>query len=134
MKGIRRTLGTAQTGKSPVKAEHLRTIISGLDADRALDVRDRALLLIGFAGAFRRSELVGLGIEDLEFNENGLVVYLRRSKTDPEGQGRKVGIRTVPLPRRARCGPSKLGWRSSRPTKDHFSAPWTGTDGFTPPA
>ena len=48
--------------------------------------------MIGFAGAFRRSELVGLNIEDLEFNKNGLVVHLRRSKTDPEGQGRKVGI------------------------------------------
>jgi site-specific recombinase XerD len=92
MKGIRRTLGTAQIGKSPVKVEHLRTIIAGLDPGRALDVRDRALLLIGFAGAFRRSELVGLNIEDLEFNDNGLVVHLRRSKTDPEGQGRKVGI------------------------------------------
>jgi len=92
MKGIRRTLGTAQTGKSPVKVEHLRTIIAGLDPERTLDVRDRALILIGFAGAFRRSELVGLDVEDLEFNENGLVVHLRRSKTDPEGQGRKVGI------------------------------------------
>jgi site-specific recombinase XerD len=92
MKGIRRTLGTAQTGKSPVKVEHLRTIIAGLDPGRALDVRDRALMLVGFAGAFRRSELVGLNIEDFEFNEDGLVVHLRRSKTDPEGQGRKVGI------------------------------------------
>jgi site-specific recombinase XerD len=87
MKGIRRTLGTAQTGKSPVKVERLRTIVAGLDLERTIDIRDRALLLIGFAGAFRRSELVGLGIEDLEFNENGLVVHLTRSKTDPEGQG-----------------------------------------------
>ena len=92
MKGIRRTLGTAQTGKSPVKVEHLRTIMAGFDADRALDIRDRALILVGFAGAFRRSELVGLDIKDLEFNENGLVAHLRRSKTDPERQGRKVGI------------------------------------------
>jgi integrase len=92
MKGIRRTLGTAQTGKSPVKVEHLRTITADLDPGRALDVRDRALMLVGFAGAFRRSELVGLNIEDSEFNEDGLVVHLRRSKTDPEGQGRKVGI------------------------------------------
>ena len=55
-------------------------------------VRVRALMPVGFAGAFRWSELVGLNSEDLEFNENGLVVHLRRSKTDPEGQGRKVGI------------------------------------------
>jgi len=64
MKGIRRTLGTAQTGKSPVKVEHLRTITAGLDPDRPLDIRDRALVLVGFAGAFRRSELAGLNIED----------------------------------------------------------------------
>ena len=70
----------------------MRTIIAGLDPDRALDIRDRALLLVGFAGAFRRSELVGLDIEELEFNENGLVAHLRRSKTDPERQGRKGGI------------------------------------------
>jgi integrase len=92
MKRIRRSLGTAQAGKSPAKVEHLRTITAGLDPDRALDVRDRVLILIGFAGAFQRSELVGSDSEDLEFNENGLVVHLRRSKTDPEGQGRKVGI------------------------------------------
>ena len=134
MKGIRRTLGTAQAGKSPVKVEHFRAVTAGLDADRALDVRDRALMLIGFAGAFRRSELVGLNIEDLEFNEDGLVVHLRRSKTDPEGQGRKVGIPYGPRPPPARCGRSKLGSRSSRSPKDRFSAPSTGTDGSTPPA
>ncbi|MGH9454256.1 MAG: site-specific integrase [Terriglobia bacterium] len=49
-------------------------------------------MLVGFAGAFRRSELVGLNVEDFEFNDDGLVVHLRRSKTDPEGRGRKVGI------------------------------------------
>ena len=51
--------GSAQIAKGPQKVEHLRTITAGLDPDRALDVRDRVLILIGFAGAFRRSELVG---------------------------------------------------------------------------
>jgi len=92
MKGIRRALGTSQIGKSPVTVEHLRAITAAFDPERVLDTRDRTLLLVGFAGAFRRSELVGLNIEDLEFNDNGLVVHLRRSKTDPEGQGRRVGI------------------------------------------
>lgn len=55
-------------------------------------LRDRALLLLGFAGAFRRSELVGLDVADLTFTSAGLVVRLRRSKTDQEGQGRPVGI------------------------------------------
>ena len=60
--------------------------------DRLLGVRDRALLLVGFAGAFRRSELVSLNVRDLKFTNDGLTVTLRRSKTDQEGSGRKVGI------------------------------------------
>jgi site-specific recombinase XerD len=54
--------------------------------------RDRALLLIGFAGAFRRSELVALDVADATEGHEGLTVHLRRSKTDQEGQGRTVGI------------------------------------------
>jgi site-specific recombinase XerD len=92
MAGIRRSKGTAQTGKRPLAAADLRTLLAPLDARRILDVRDRALLLAGFAGAFRRSELVGLNVTDLEFNREGLIVNVRRSKTDQEGQGRRVGI------------------------------------------
>jgi integrase len=54
--------------------------------------RNRALLLMGFAGGFRRSELSALDVEDVVKNDDGLVVKLRRSKTDPEGKGREVGI------------------------------------------
>jgi integrase len=54
--------------------------------------RDRALVLLGFAGAFRRSELVGLDIEDCVFGKDGLTVTFRRSKTDQDGTGRKIGI------------------------------------------
>jgi integrase len=57
-----------------------------------IGARDRALLLIGFAGAFRRSELVALNAEDIQFTSEGLVVTLRRSKTDQEGECRKIGI------------------------------------------
>ncbi len=57
-----------------------------------LGVRDRALLLVGFAGAFRRSELVSLDVADLSFTSDGLEVTLKRSKTDQEGQGRRIGI------------------------------------------
>jgi integrase len=60
--------------------------------DNLLGIRDRALLLIGFAGGFRRSELVALNVEDLEFKREGLVVTIRKSKTDQEGIGRKIGI------------------------------------------
>jgi len=57
-----------------------------------IGMRDRALLLLGFSGAFRRSEVVGLDVADLDFNRDGLTVNLRRSKTDQDGQGRKIGI------------------------------------------
>src|SRR5262245_57335119 len=55
-------------------------------------LRDRAILLLGFAGAFRRSELVGLDVTDLEFCTGGLRVSIRKSKTDQEGLGVKIAI------------------------------------------
>jgi len=59
---------------------------------RFFNARLRALMLLGFAGAFRRSELVGLDTEDCSFGKDGLTVTLRRSKTDQQGTGRKIGI------------------------------------------
>jgi integrase len=84
--GIRRAKGTA-----PALTEDLRLMVRAMPYS-LLGSRDRALLLIGFAGAFRRSELVSLDVEDLAFEREGVVVTLRRSKTDPVGQGRKIGI------------------------------------------
>lgn len=92
MAGIRRRKGTAPAGKRPVVTEDMRAMVGTLDSGRMLDVRDRALLLVGFAGAFRRSELVALDVENLSFGRGGLVATIRRSKTDQEGQGRRVGI------------------------------------------
>lgn len=57
-----------------------------------LGLRDRALLLIGFTGGFRRSELVGLDHDAVAITRDGLVLTIRRSKTDQEGEGRKVGL------------------------------------------
>jgi site-specific recombinase XerD len=91
MAGIRRTKGTAQIAKKPVLVTDLRQIVGALP-ETLLGVRDRALLLMGFAGAFRRSELVALDVADIEFNREGLTVTIGRSKTDQEGQGRKVGL------------------------------------------
>ena len=71
--------------------DDLRRLLELLDRT-PLGLRDRALLLLGFAGAFRRSELVSLDVEDLEFTPRGVRVQLRRSKTDQEGQGRPVGV------------------------------------------
>jgi site-specific recombinase XerD len=91
MKGIRRTKGTAPTQKAPTLTEDIRAMVDATDAG-LIGVRDRALVLLGFAGAFRRSELVSLDIEDCAFGKDGLTVTLRRSKTDELGEGRKIGI------------------------------------------
>jgi len=91
MAGIRRSKGTAPQAKLPTLTEDVRRMVAALP-EGLLGVRDRALLLVGFAGAFRRSELVGLNVDDCQFSQEGLVVVLRRSKTDQESQGRKVAI------------------------------------------
>jgi site-specific recombinase XerD len=91
MAGIRRTKGTAQTAKTPVSVEDLRGMIAQLP-DGLIGIRDRVVLLVGFSGAFRRSELVSLNLEDVQFVREGMVLTLRRSKTDQDGSSRKVGI------------------------------------------
>jgi integrase len=91
MKGIRRTKGTASAQKAPAVTDDIRAMLDATDAG-LIGTRDRALVLLGFAGAFRRSELVGLDVEDCVFGKDGLTVTLRRSKTDQDGQGRKIGI------------------------------------------
>ena len=91
LKGIKRTFGTAPVQKAPTLTADIRTMV-GAAGDGLIGVRDRALILLGFAGAFRRSEVVGLDVEDLDFNRDGLTVNLRRSKADQEGEGRKIGI------------------------------------------
>ena len=101
MQGIRRTLGTAQRRvKALVKDDLLETLVLSDQQMPMKAARDRALLLLGFAGAFRRSELVGINTDDLEFTSQGCDVLLRRSKTDQEGEGRLVFI---PYAKGERC-------------------------------
>jgi integrase len=90
-RGIRRTIGTAQREARPVLLEDLTAMLRTLPAG-LLGARDRALLLVGFAGAFRRAELAAIRTEDLAWSDRGVVVTLRRSKTDQEGAGRGVAI------------------------------------------
>jgi site-specific recombinase XerD len=91
LKGIRRSLGTAQPGKEPLLTGNILEMLNSLD-DGLLGCRDRALLLVGFAGGFRRSELVSLDVEDVGETADGLVIRVRRSKTDPEGKGTMVAL------------------------------------------
>jgi integrase len=91
LKGIRRALGTAAVQKAPALTADIRAMVEASDAG-LIGARDRAIILLGFAGAFRRAEIVGLDVSDLAFSRDGLTVMLRRSKTDQEAQGRKIGI------------------------------------------
>ena len=85
LKGIKRTLGTAAIQKAPALTDDIRAMLEATDAG-LIGLRDRALILLGFAGAFRRSEVVGLDVDDCTFNKDGLTVTLRRSKTDQAGR------------------------------------------------
>ena len=91
LRGIRRTIGTARAGKAPATADVLMQMVA-LCPDNMIGRRDRALLALGFAGAFRRSELCALQVEDLVEVPDGLRVLIRRSKTDQTGEGQEVAI------------------------------------------
>jgi integrase len=91
LSGIRRTIGAAPVRKKAATSDIVLGMVGGKGASLR-DLRDRAILLIGFAGAFRRSELVALNVEDLEWTAEGVLITIRRSKTDQEGLGRKVAI------------------------------------------
>ena len=91
MKGIRRELGAARQGKSPILTKHIKRWLDSLGDDITAK-RDRAMVPVGFAGGFRRADLVALQYSDLEFMGKGVIVYIRHSKTDQESKGQQVGI------------------------------------------
>jgi site-specific recombinase XerD len=91
MRGIRRRIGVTARQVDALMTDDMRRIMAVLP-ETLKGRRDRALLLLGYAGAFRRSELVAFDVADLTFREEGVVICLRRSKTDQEGEGRWVAI------------------------------------------
>jgi site-specific recombinase XerD len=91
LRGIRRTIGSAPVRKAPATADKIVAMVATAPAGLR-GLRDRAVLLLGFAGAFRRSELVALDLADLEFCDGGLRVTIRQSKTDQEGHGETIAI------------------------------------------
>ena len=82
--GIKRTLGSRQKAKKPILINDLKLIIKAIDKEK---IRDKALILIGFAGGFRRSELVNIYYDDVEFVNEGVKILIKRSKTDQSGEG-----------------------------------------------
>jgi site-specific recombinase XerD len=91
MRGIRREIGTAPDRKLPATSDRIADMLRGIP-ETLIGKRDRALLLIGFAGALRRSELVALNVSDLVDAPDGLRITIRRSKTDQEGVGQTIAI------------------------------------------
>jgi site-specific recombinase XerD len=88
--GIKRTNGSNQKGKKPLLINDLKLIINAIDESKEKNIRkirDKALVLIGFSGGFRRSELVDIEYEDIEFVEEGVKIFVKRSKTDQSGEG-----------------------------------------------
>ena len=93
--GIKRRKGVNQKGKKPLLINDLKHIIDLINQQNEPDIkklRNKALLLIGFAGGFRRNELISLNLEDLEFVFEGLKINIKRSKTDQFGEGFTKGI------------------------------------------
>jgi site-specific recombinase XerD len=91
LRGIRRTIGAAPERKDAATADRVGDMLAMIP-DTLPGIRDRALLLLGFAGAFRRSELVALMVTDLVETQGGLRVMIRKSKTDQEGAGQEIAI------------------------------------------
>ena len=88
--GIKRTLGSRQKAKKPILINDLKLIIKAIGKDK---IRDKALILVGFAGGFRRSELVNIYFQDIDFVPEGVKILIRRSKTDQSGEG---SIKAIP--------------------------------------
>jgi site-specific recombinase XerD len=88
--GIKRQIGVAQKGKRPLTIDNLKKIINSIDSKElcvARKLRDKTILLLGFAGGFRRSELTNLNYDDLDFVNEGIKIKIKKSKTDQFGEG-----------------------------------------------
>ena len=93
--GIKRIKGSFQTGKKPILINHLNKIVESINKEnfpKIKKLRDKSIILIGFSGGFRRSEIISIDYEDLEFVEEGLKIIVKRSKTDQYGEGHLKGI------------------------------------------
>jgi integrase len=92
-RGLRRILGVAPIRQAhPLTVAELSQIVAAIDTDDAKDLRDRAILLLGYASAMRPGEISALDIEDLQRKPTGVLIRIRRSKTDPDAQGQLVGV------------------------------------------
>jgi integrase len=92
LQGIQRTEYSKPNKKKPIAVSLLSNLIEQIDTDTPAGIRDKAFMLIGFACAMRRSELVNLRVEDIEKTDQGLLIDIPLSKTDQEGKGQSVAV------------------------------------------
>tara|TARA_Y100000590_G_scaffold329125_1_gene373752 strand:+ start:828 stop:1742 length:915 start_codon:yes stop_codon:yes gene_type:complete len=92
--GIKRVKGSHQKAKKPILINELKLIVNVVDKDKneKRKFKNKALILVGFAGGFRRSELVAILYEDVDFVSEGVKIFVKRSKTDQSGEGMTKGI------------------------------------------
>ena len=93
--GIKRAKGSNQKSKKPILISDLKLIINAIDQSNQSEkkkIRDKALILVGFSGGFRRSELVNINNDDVEFVNEGVKIFIKRSKTDQSGEGMTKAI------------------------------------------
>jgi integrase len=92
-RGLRRILGVAPSRRAhPLTVAELGQIVTPIDTDSAKDIRDRAILLLGYASAMRPGEISALNVEDILRKPTGVLITIRRSKTDQDAQGQLVGV------------------------------------------
>lgn len=105
MKGIERSYGVAQMGKAPATLAAIEKMVNACPPNTLDGLRSRAILLVGYAGAFRRSELAALTMDDLKWTNEGVVITVRRSKTDQRGRG---FVKAIPYVEGTLCAATAL--------------------------
>jgi site-specific recombinase XerD len=92
LSGIRRSIGAPPVRKKAATSDIVLSMAGTIGGESLRQLRDKAILLVGFASAMRRSEIVALNVSDLEWTTEGVLIHIRRSKTDQEGLGQAVAV------------------------------------------
>lgn len=95
LRGIKRMKGVIQHGKLPILFDDIKEMLTYLDGDELQQARDKAILLVGFYGAMRRSEIANIEVDDIQFTRLGMLITLRKSKTDQFDRGQMIAIPNV---------------------------------------
>lgn len=107
--GLMRFKGAVQLGKTPLYWEEIEQIVEGMNPENITNLRDKTILLTGFLGALRRSEIISIDLEDIKFVPQGVIINIRHSKTDQTSEGQLIGIPHIKQPQMD-CVQSLRAW------------------------